>query len=559
MASLINKIITRILPAKRCPACRRTKEQAIAEQVERQEECPLEHCRFKREIEEAILFSKVPELLEFKVDKNEALVDDTVNLTWDLINVKSCFINIIGNVPEKGNRQIQIKSISKILLEFEAYNGDIYNSEPIEITVFPKPEITEFSISRKEILKGNSLKISWKTKNILSTYISLDGIEANVNPNDTIEIRPDKDVEIGIRFIGHLETEIQKTEKILVHEPAKLINFAAFPLNVLENENVKFSFEALNYSKAYLSGPSINGLLEITSNNSFEVTCTISNNHTVTQTYFLEIFDKVNTVLPKQSIDIVVYPQPFINSFLLSESKILIGDEIEISWNVTNVSKVYLRIDNNNIEVTQLLSYKVKPRITTDYKLIVVSMGGIKSIESNFLTIQVLYYVELDFFADKYHTIQTVPIALHWHVNNATEVLLESRNNAINSEYSNLIIVSNKKSLKVTPDKSTLYRVIAKNDLDKVESEILINVFELPKMTSINLPQLPLLNFNQQISLNFQSQIRFAKIEQSLDDNKWYYDLFTFQPKHVTNWMVSQFDNVNKRILTIINTIKHED
>ena len=187
-----------------------------------------------------------------------------------------------------------------------------------------------------------------------------------------------------------------------------------------------------------------------------------------------------------------------------------------------------------------------------------MSLGNIKSIESQILTVQVLYYVELDFFADKNHTIQTVPINLHWNVKNATEVLIESRNISINSEYSNTIVVSNRKVLKVTPDKSTLYRIIAKNDLDQVESELLINVFELPKMTSITLPELPLLNFNQNISLNFFSPRRFTKLEKSLEDNKWYYDLFTFQPKNVTNWMVSQFEIVNKRILTIINTIKHE-
>jgi hypothetical protein len=39
---------------RRCPACKRTLKQAIDEQISFQRICPLEHCVFKVEIQQAI-------------------------------------------------------------------------------------------------------------------------------------------------------------------------------------------------------------------------------------------------------------------------------------------------------------------------------------------------------------------------------------------------------------------------------------------------------------------------------------------------------------------------
>ena len=143
----------------RCPYCKRKLSDAIAEQVEKQQPCdPKYDCKFKKEIEEAISLSKEPELIEFASDKNEILNNETVNITWKIINAKNCSIEGIGPVENEGIHQIHLRKTTEFILEFEAFNGDLYNSEPIEIKVFPSHEITEFASDKNEIL-NNELEI----------------------------------------------------------------------------------------------------------------------------------------------------------------------------------------------------------------------------------------------------------------------------------------------------------------------------------------------------------------------------------------------------------------
>jgi len=55
MADLTTRIIRKVIPQqkRRCPACKRTLQQAIEEQIASQQNCAIKHCAFKIEIGQA--------------------------------------------------------------------------------------------------------------------------------------------------------------------------------------------------------------------------------------------------------------------------------------------------------------------------------------------------------------------------------------------------------------------------------------------------------------------------------------------------------------------------
>lgn len=482
MAHLFTKIYKVFGAEPRCrPGCGRTLNVAIAEQVDKQEECPLGHCKFKKEIKDAILLSKTPELIQFSIDKTEILDTETITISWELLNVKNCSLKGFGKIQAKGNRQIQLKRTRDLILEFEAFNGDIYNTEALRVKVFPSPELTSFSISNTELIKEDSSRIAWEAKNIIESILLINGIETSVKPNDSIEIIPQVDSKIELKLIGHLDAEISQIENINVHEPALINSFTTDKTKVLDKESVRFVYDVENASRVFLVGASLTNRIDITDTNAYQLSPSILNNHSITQTYYLEVFDKINTLLPKVPISIEVFPHPAVFSFTISKEKILIGGEIELKWSVINFSNLHLQIDNELINVSNQTSFLHKPKKAIEYKLIVDGLEHLKTIESSIQKIQVFHYVEIDFSTDKTHTVQTAPITLTWNVKYATNIYMDAHSNSL-PKSGNMI---------VHPNETTVYKIIASNDLDEVSSEIKINVFSLPVIEKITFPKFP--------------------------------------------------------------------
>jgi hypothetical protein len=498
-------------------------------------------------------YSNSPQIITWTSDSYEAIIDEVITISWELINAKKCSISNIGDVPEKGTRQIRLSKDMSIKLEFTSHNKVKYESEPIDIKVYPSPKIKEFFIFQKEIIKDTPIKITWFTKNAIEVFLSINGVQTSVDTIDTMEIRPVIDTEVELIVIGNLNKELRKTEKILVHEPAKILSFNVNQFEFLDNDTIIFHYNVVNVSKVYISGSSIANKQDVTNSTEFDV---IASSQNSIQTYFLEVIDEVNNSLPPQTITVNVYPQPSIITFSTSKDKILIGDEIDLRWDVSHYSKITLVIEGQSIDVTNITSYKLKPSNPVNYKLVVTSLANLKQIESQ-LIVQVLQHVELDISANRSHTVQTVPVTLNWNVKNATEVFLRSRTNELNSKYGNKVDIVNKKYMEVIPERTTFYKITAKNELDEVEKEIFINVFELPKITSISLPELPPLALYFP-SLNFTDETYKPKLRKSMEDNKWYYNLFAWQMKSISQELYLLFDNFNKKFYNILKIKENE-
>lgn len=528
MAHLFTKIYKVFGAEPRCrPGCGRPLNVAVAEQVAKQEECPLGHCKFKKEIKDAILLSKLPELIRFSTDKTEILDTETITISWELINVKNCSLKGIGRISDRGTRQIELKKSTDLILEFEAFNGDVYNSEALEVKVFPSPELISFSISKSDLIKGSSSIIAWKSKNIIESFLLINGIETSVGPNDRIEIVPDIDTKIELILIGQLNSELIQTKNVNVHEPAQIKSFTTDKTKILDKENLTFSYEIENASKIYLAGSSIINKIDISSDNAYQFSPTILNNHSIAQTYYLEVYDKIDNLLPRVQINIEVFPQPAISTFTLEKEKILIGDEIKINWNVINFSKLHLQIDKNLIDVSNQTSYLFNPKKTANCKLIVNSLENLKTIESSIQIVQVINYVEIDFTTDKTHTVQTAPVTLQWNVKHANSIFM--------NEPSDILTHSGKRV--IHPNETADYKIFASNDLDEISSEIRINVFSLPVIEKFVFPKLP--NLTPKLQETFTS---------SVSDNAYQLNATILPPQNLNKKATNKlFDFVNNK------------
>lgn len=482
MAHLITKVYRIIGAEPRCrPGCGRTLSVALAEQTDAVEECPLGHCKFKKEIKEAIRLSKKPELITFTTNKRKMLASEMLTVTWELLNVDVCTLKGFGKISSKGTKHINLKKTSNLFLEFKAFNGDVYNSEPIDIEVYPDPEEVSFKITKNEIIRGESISITWEAKNVISASLKVNGNEYSVAHKAEIEMIPEDDIEIQLELIGHLNSSILKSEMITVHEPAKINSFSVNNSIVLENDVIGFEVDVKDASKIVFSGPSLQNERIVRGNERIDVVATITNNHSTIQTYQLEVFDLLNNALPKRYINIEVFPQPIILDFTLSKDKILIGEKVEITWNVRNFTEINLIIGNKPVDITNLKTYELLPKETSTIKLIVSSLGNIKTIESEIRILQVFNFVQLNFIADKLYIVQSTPVRLKWIAKNASNVYLNTKENPL----------SLSGEMIVYPNETTEYSIYAYNDLDNKKSNLRINVFDMPVVSNINLPKLP--------------------------------------------------------------------
>jgi hypothetical protein len=551
MAGLINKIKI-IFPAKRCPACKRTRDQAIAEQVLNQKLCPLDHCKFKEDIQKAILFSKVPKLLEFSCDKIEVLDGDAINIKWNVIDAKCCRINIFGDIPTQGVRSITLVQSESIILEYEAYNGSLYYSHEYYIKIFPKPKVLDFDVSSNRIIRGQKVKISWVLESVISAYIIIFNNSEIILNSGTIELEPTSDLDVRLIIKGYLDSEISKSIKVRVFEPPFINDFYVNPVKTIEGYPIELYFSAKNISKAIFLSEGVQNSIDITNYNERFYELLLLAKSIYNQNICLQVFDELGDAYIEANIEITVYPKPIINSFFASNTKIIIGEKIHISWSVENTSKIYLYINEDEYDVTNMEGYIIKPDSNAFIKIRVQSFDNLLSLESNILYIKVFRYVDISFSADKYFTIQSLPINIKWVVYNATEVILERFANTIKKELLECRKVDYSAGVDIYPEKTCLYRISAKNDLDSSSKQFLISVFEIPQINSLHLPDLSNLKLELDLSLKMDKLLSKNNIKYSEKFVHEGADSFRFTNLSFFDPINNLLDSIKTKIQSII-------
>lgn len=174
----------------------------------------------------------------------------------------------------------------------------------------------------------------------------------------------------------------------------------------------------------------------------------------------------------EQLLKVLPTPMPKIHRFATSNSNVKAGKDVKLSWNIDGATKVLLKYDTEEIDVSSLAETEVSPRADTTYAIIVFSVDENITIAKE-VTVKVLYEVIVnDFSSDLTQILESLPVELRWNVVNAEKIML----------YPNDIDVTRQTCIQVYPSRVTTYCLVASNAISIKEHMITIGVRTLPKL-----------------------------------------------------------------------------
>jgi hypothetical protein len=305
MANLISKIKRIFTPKqeKRCPVCKRNLQDAITEQVGKKELCGVDHCPFKQEIEQVVLYSRKPELVCWGTDKNIAFDNEDVILSWEVKYARKAEISHLQEVEEQGHLTIRLHEDVDLKLEYESYNGEKFESDTVSIKVMPFPVIHYFA-TKEKIERGDLVKLCWQVENAIKIEI-YDGVNyIDISNNNEYETCP-LTITIFKLIVTALDdkTTIENEITVEVFEKPQIRFFKAEPNVVLDCNPVTLSWSVENAKRVEID----NGIGEVEPNGSKK--SVIDNKHTF---FTLIAYGELSSCI--QEITVRIFPTPIIES-----------------------------------------------------------------------------------------------------------------------------------------------------------------------------------------------------------------------------------------------------
>lgn len=174
----------------------------------------------------------------------------------------------------------------------------------------------------------------------------------------------------------------------------------------------------------------------------------------------------------EQSLKVLPTPMPKIHRFATSNSNVKAGKKVKLSWSIDGATKVLLKYDAEEMDVSSLAETEVSPSVDATYAIIAFSVDENITIAKE-VTVKVLYEVIInDFSSDLTQILESLPVELRWDVVNAEKIML----------YPNEIDITRQTSIQVYPSRATTYCLIASNAISIKEQMITIGVRALPRL-----------------------------------------------------------------------------
>lgn len=137
-----------------------------------------------------------------------------------------------------------------------------------------------------------------------------------------------------------------------------------------------------------------------------------------------------------------------------------------------NDKRILLKSTIDEIDVSTQTELEVTLTADTTYTLIVFAFDENISVSKD-ITVRVLQEVTInDFSSDTPQTLESQPVELRWNIENANKIML----------YPNDIDVTQQSSIKIFPNRTTTYSLIASNAISQKEQMLTIGVRPLPRL-----------------------------------------------------------------------------
>jgi hypothetical protein len=354
MASVITKIIKKIIPQlkRRCPACKRTLRQAIDEQFFLQKCCPLEHCAFKAEIQQAIFESKTPEVVLWSVNKTEILRGENITLSWEVLFAKRITISELGEVLLKDNRTVSPRQNTIYTLTIQDYKNNVYEVEQtIEIEVRPFP-VVRFFANKRRFETGDTIVLTWQALHI--TKLEIISYDNSVIVTDKADYTIQATANTTFKLIATAldnHTTIEKKISVEVFPKPKIKYFRVNPHVALNSMPVTLSWKVENVKKVEISGigeVAVEGKMEaLYKENTLYIITAVGELSTVTKKVVIRVF-------PTPIIESLSVPMPdFESRISLSPIKID-APIIDVGISLPNFNLTVPRITEPNVRLSDI-------------------------------------------------------------------------------------------------------------------------------------------------------------------------------------------------------------
>ena len=340
------------------------------------------------------------------------------------------------------------------------------------------PHIIDFSADRLTVSDLLPVKFRWQVENAQILRFSGTG---DVLGTSYAAIQVKRDTAFTLEATSFSGKTVRQTLQVVTDQrPPEVLSFTATHTEISAGDALVLSWQVARSEKITLSpGPGV-----------VSASASITVRPTMTTTFVLRA-ESVFGVATQHPITVRVQPAPTLSKFAARNSKIKRGQETVLSWHSEHCTKLTLIIGGVRHDVTRLNEFLVRPEASTTFQLLAEGYGGLKRLSEE-TTIQVFEDVLLEAFtADRPFTIQSVPTVLRWQVSHAQQLTLEPGR----------IDVTGRTDYEVTPNSSTSYELIARNELTEARGTFRIEVQPLPRLDHLALPKMPSLNLGTPPSL----------------------------------------------------------
>ena len=400
-----------------------------------------------------------PNLVAFEAKLIEDKEIPTYQIKWNFTHTtKASIDNGLGEVSSVGETKFSIREKTKLIFTGE---NEYSKKEFSKVLLLPAPTIESFNATESTISLGKPISLSWLTKYADKIFLSDFGDVTGLTSKDVF-LRKTSSLVLSV------ENPSGKQEKSIsfVLPMPLVVDFVSDSKKVVDGDEILLSWKTSNAETLTLIGL---GKDEAVKGDSKKIS--------LTKTTTLQLRASNESGSTEKEIQVEVFAKPEIKSLRLNRTIALANDEIEISWEAINFSKLFLLIDEDVLEVSDKTSFKFEADKTKDIKLVSESIEKLKTI-SQTVSLKVIERVTVNYFtASSLYTIQSKPVLLSWNVSNATEIVLLPSKKKLEADG----------TLNVLPSTKTVYVIEARNELTTDRHEIEIDVLPLPSISNIRL------------------------------------------------------------------------
>lgn len=300
-----------------------------------------------------------PTINSFQVSPTQIGTGGQATLSWNVDDADTVTIDSgVGNVAAFGSLNVSPNATTTYTLTATNAAGTETAQATLTVSNQNPPSIDSFTVSPSTIVTGNAATLSWSVGNADQVSISTLG---TVGSTGSRQVTPTETITYNIVAENGAGTVEDSVTLTVSDAPVPIINdFSVSPASIVSGETATLSWNVSNADTVDIGG----GVGRVSSSGSRQVS------PTETTRYDLLAGNSAGTA--NASVTLSVQPAVTIDSFNASQTQIIAGESVELSWVTQNATAVRL----NGLAVNSSGSQTVTPDEDTMYTLVAEGQGG---------------------------------------------------------------------------------------------------------------------------------------------------------------------------------------